>query len=184
MHLFLNWIFLKCYSWNSCPGGLDFRVNFQCSGSPLNEESCPLKFIIPRPAVQGLMQCWGPPAWELGCSTPFIPVSCSWESCFGANGFQSLMHHTATLFPVPSLWSPSLSQQTLGEPAQVELQQTLFSFSSTLTPQPTSGWKIRKWLMFSMSPSSSSCSANHPTLTCTCLVWQLCCWDVQLYFIL
>lgn len=95
-------LFLKFMPWRS-----GFQGEFPVFRVPLNEEWCPLKFIIPPPAVQGLMQCWGPPAGEPGCSTPFIPMSCSWESCFGANGFQSLMHHTATLFSVPSLWSPS-----------------------------------------------------------------------------
>lgn len=111
-------LFLKFMPWRS-----GFQGEFPVFRVPLNEEWCSLKFIIPLPAVQCLMQCWGPPAWDLGCSTPSIPVSCSWKSCFGANGFQPLMHHTAKAFPVPSLWSPSLSQQTLGNQAQVELHK-------------------------------------------------------------
>lgn len=91
-------LFLKFIPWRS-----GFQGEFPVFSVPFNKEGCPLKFIIPPPAVQGLMWCWGYPAWELGCSTPSVPTSFSWESCFGTNGFQPLGHHTATLFPVPSL---------------------------------------------------------------------------------
>lgn len=45
MHLFFNWIFKKCYSWNSGPGGLDFRVNFQCAGFPSMKNDVPLNAL-------------------------------------------------------------------------------------------------------------------------------------------
>lgn len=130
-------LFLKFMPWRS-----GFQGEFPVCRVPLNEEWCPLKCIIPPPAVQGLMRCWGPPAWELGCSTPSTPTSCSWESCFGANGFQSLGHHTAMLFPVPSLWSPSLSWQTLREPAQGKRHKPC---SALVRPWPPSPPLDGKW---------------------------------------
>lgn len=167
-------LFLKFMPWRS-----GFQGEFPVFRVPLNEERCSLKFIIPPPAVQGLMQCWGPPAWVLGCSTPSIPMSCSWESCFGANGFQPQCITQPKLFLChPSDLPPWVNKPWETQPRWSCTNPVQLWFDPD--PQPTSGWKIRKWLMFSMSPSSSSCSANHPTLTCTCLIWQLCCWDVQL----